>query len=104
MIASPLAWFRHLTIGQKFVFSFGITLVVLGLSLAAILFYLARINSYVDRHQRITVPAIVTAGAMERSAFEMNLTLQLFWERTPPSNLDDTISKLNKHTATIKRW
>jgi len=29
--------------------------------------------------------------------------LQLFWERTPPSNLDDTISKLNQHAATIKR-
>jgi len=103
MIASPLAWFRHLTIGQKFMFSFGIMLVVLVLSLAAILFYLTRINSYVERHQRITVPAIVTAAAMQRSAFEMNLTQHLFSERTSPSTLNDTISQLNRHAAAIKR-
>ncbi len=102
MIASPLAWFRHLTIGQKFVFSFAITLIVLALSLAAILFYLTRINSYIDRHQRITVPAIITAAAMQRSAFEMNLFLHLFLERPFPSNLDDTISQLNQHTAALK--
>ena len=103
MIASPLAWFRHLTIGQKFMFSFGIMLVVLVLSLAAILFYLSRINSYVERHQRITVPAIVSAAAMQRSAFEMNLTLHHFLERPSPSNLDDTISQLNRHVAAIER-
>ena len=103
MIASPLAWFRRLTIGQKFMFSFGIMLVVLALSLAAILFYLTRINSYVERHQRITVPAIVTAAAMQRAAFEMNLTLSLFLERPFPSNLDGTISQLNQQVAAIKR-
>ncbi|MGH7229199.1 MAG: sensor histidine kinase [Nitrospiraceae bacterium] len=103
MIASPLAWFRRLTIGQKFMFSFGIMLALLALSLAAILFYLTRINSYVDRHQRITVPAIVTAAAMERSAFEMNLILRLFLERPFPSNVDDTISQLNQYTASMKR-
>lgn len=102
MIASPLAWFQRLTIGQKFMFSFGITLVVLVLSLAAILFYLTRINSYIDRHQRITVPAIVTAAAMQRSAFEMNLTLHLFLERASSSNLDDTISQLNRHVTAMK--
>ncbi len=102
MIASPLTWFGRLTIGQKFMFSFGIMLVTLALSLAAILFYLTRINSYVDRHQRITVPAIVTAAAMQRSAFEMTLTLHLFLERPFPSNLDDTISQLNQHTAALK--
>ncbi len=103
MIASPLTWFGRLTIGQKFMFSFGIMLVTLALSLAAILFYLTRINSYVDRHQRITVPAIVTAAAMQRSAFEMNLTLHLSLERPFPSNLDDTVSQLNQHAAAIKR-
>lgn len=75
MIDGPLAWFRRLTLAQKFLVSFGSLLVLLGLSLAAILFYLNKINSYVERHNRITVPAVVTAANMRQTTFQMNLAL-----------------------------
>jgi signal transduction histidine kinase len=75
MIDGPLAWFRRLTLAQKFLVSFGSLLVLLGLSLAAILFYLSKINSYVERHNRITVPAVVSAANMRQTAFQMNLSL-----------------------------
>ena len=75
MIDTPLAWFRRLTLGQKFLVAFGSLLLMLGLSLAAILFYLSKINSYVERHNRITVPAVVTAANMRQTVFQMNLLL-----------------------------
>ena len=69
------SWFRHLSIGQKLLISFGLILSLLALSLTALLFYLAQINSYVDRHKRITVPAIVTAANMRREAYDLRLAL-----------------------------
>jgi signal transduction histidine kinase len=68
---ADMAWFRHLKIGQKFFVSFGLLLLLLGLSLAAILFYLARINSYVERHERITVPALVMTVEIRKRIVEM---------------------------------
>src|SRR5687768_11260234 len=67
MQGSLTGWFRHLTIGQKFLVSFGVMLTLLLVSFAALLFYLARVNSYVDRHQRITVPAVITAATMQHN-------------------------------------
>jgi CHASE3 domain sensor protein len=64
MRGAPTGWFRHLTIGKKFLLSFSLIVTVLIFSLAAILVYLTRVNSYVDRHQRITVPAVVTAASI----------------------------------------
>lgn len=75
----PLRLFLRLTIGQKLLTSFGLLLVVLGLSFAAILFYLTRINSYVDRHHRITVPALTTTAVMQQLAGEMRLAFHR-WE------------------------
>ena len=68
MIDRPLAWFRRLTLAQKFLVSFGSLLFLLGLSLAAILFYLSKINSYVERHNRITVPAVEVADRRQCAA------------------------------------
>ena len=76
MNRSLAGWFRHLSIGQKLLLSFGLILSLLALSLTALLFYLARINSYVDRHKRITVPAIVTAANMRREAYDVKLALR----------------------------
>ena len=76
-----MRWLHDRSIGQKFFISFGVILSLLALSLTALLVYLSRINSYVDRHKRITVPAIVTEATMQRSAYEMNLTLHLFLEQ-----------------------
>ena len=67
MQGTPAGWFRHLTIGQKFLVSFGVMLTLLLVSFAALLFYLSRVNSYVDRHQRITVPAVITAATMQQN-------------------------------------
>jgi signal transduction histidine kinase len=77
MNRSFTGWFRHLSIGQKLLLSFGLILSLLALSLTALLFYLAQINSYVDRHKRITVPAIVTAANMRREAYDLKITLHL---------------------------
>lgn len=71
----PTAWFRDLPIGSKLLVSFVILLLLIGLSLTAILFYLARINSYVDRHHRITVPALVAAAGMRQQAVQAGLLL-----------------------------
>ena len=100
MNRSLTGWFRHLSIGQKLLLSFGLILSLLALSLTALLFYLARINSYVDRHKRITVPAIVTAANMRREAYDLRLALHSSDLRTPAEKkefsalLDGHISKL----------
>src|SRR5574341_484309 len=102
MNGSPTAWFRHLSIGQKFLVSFGLILTLLALSLTALLLYLARINSYVDRHKRITVPAIVTAANMQQEAYDLKLALHLPVERNSPDSLKDTITRIDRHTMAIK--
>jgi signal transduction histidine kinase len=104
MNRSVTGWFRHLSIGQKLLISFGLILSLLALSLTALLFYLARINSYVDRHKRITVPAIVTAANMRREAYDVKLALQSFNQRScfdstlkadqTPARLADDVSEL----------
>ena len=101
MNRSTTGWFRDLSIGQKLLISFGLILSLLALSLTALLFYLGRINSYVDRHKRITVPAIVTAANMRRDAYELKLALHLLSERTSPDSMKETIASLNRHTAKI---
>ena len=63
----PGAWISRLSLGQKLILSFALILIVLVGSLSAILFYLSRVNSYVDRHQRITIPAVVTASDILRN-------------------------------------
>ncbi|HMU55786.1 MAG TPA: ATP-binding protein [Nitrospira sp.] len=94
-------WIGRLSIGQKFLVSFGLILSLLALSLTALLFYLSRINSYVDRHKRITVPAIVTAAAMQRDAYDLKLALHLHVERNSSGSLVDTLAEIDRHTADI---
>lgn len=103
MRQGSLAWFRNLPIGSKLLTSFGLLFLLLGLSLAAILFYLTRINSYVERHQRITVPAIVTAADMRRRAFEMNLTLHRFLEHPSVGDRKDTQRRMDELASEIGR-
>lgn len=97
-----MRWLHDRLIGQKFFISFGVILGLLALSLTALIFYLNRINSYVDRHKRITVPAIVTAATMQRSAYEMNLTLHLFLEQAKETNPEDTLAQLSRHADQIR--
>lgn len=98
-----MRWLHDRSIGQKFFLSFGVILSLLALSLTALLVYLSRINSYVDRHKRITVPAIVTAATMQRSAYEMNLTLHLFLEQVTKTGTDEVLARLNAHADAIRQ-
>lgn len=98
-----MRWLHDRSIGQKFFLSFGVILSLLALSLTALLVYLSRINSYVDRHKRITVPAIVTAATMQRSAYEMNLSLHIFLEQVTKTGADDTLARLTRHTDEIRQ-
>ena len=60
-------WIARLSIGKKLALSFSLILILLIGSLGALFFYLSRVNSYVDRHQRITIPGVVTAAEMLRN-------------------------------------
>ena len=75
-----MRWLHDRSIGQKF-FLFRSHSQPPGVEPHGTPGHLSRINSYVDRHKRITVPAIVTAAEMQRSAHDMNLTLHLFSNR-----------------------
>ena len=96
MNRSLTGWFRHLSIGQKLLISFGLILSLLALSLTALLLYLAQINSYVDRHKRITVPAIVTAANMRREAYDVKLALHA-------SNAGELSARLKPHLSELIR-
>ncbi len=102
MNRSLTGWFRHLSIGQKLLISFGLILSLLALSLTALLFYLARINSYVDRHKRVTVPAIVTAANMRREAYDIKLALHSSTERIS-SESTELRSRVERHTSELNR-
>ena len=71
----PASWLSRLSIGQKLALSFGLIVMLLIGSFSATLVYLSRVNSYVDRHQRITIPGVVTASEMLRNLFDMQTHL-----------------------------
>src|SRR5262249_24560629 len=102
MNRSSMGWFRNLSIGHKFLVSFGLVLTLLALSLTALLFYLARINSYVDRHKRITVPAIVTAAIMRREAYDVKLALRSA-EAHSSSEAEALKTRLERHGSELSR-
>ena len=67
----PASWLSRLSIGTKLALSFSVILVLLIGSLSVSFFYLSRVNSYVERHKRITSPAVVTASEMLRNLSDM---------------------------------
>ncbi|HSL06068.1 MAG TPA: ATP-binding protein, partial [Nitrospiraceae bacterium] len=67
----PASWLSRLSIGKKLTLSFSVILILLIGSLSTSFFYLSRVNSYVERHQRITIPAVVTASEMLRNLSDM---------------------------------
>jgi hypothetical protein len=94
----PVAWFRHLSIGQKLLVSFGAILTVLVLSFTTLLLYLSHVNSYVDRHQRITVPAVVTAAEMRRYLSALREDVHLAMEHPAEAEVAETI----RHIETLR--
>lgn len=71
MPATSASLIARLSIGKKLAIAFGLILLLLVGSFSATLVYLARVNSYVDRHQRITIPGVVTASEMLRNVGEI---------------------------------
>lgn len=71
MSSTPPGFIARLSIGKKLAVAFGLILLLLIGSFSATLVYLSRVNSYVDRHQRITIPGVVTASEMLRNVGEI---------------------------------
>ena len=98
-----MRWLHDRSIGQKFFISFGVILSLLALSLTALLVYLSRINSYVDRHKRITVPAIVTAATMQRSVYELDMALLSLEQLGKEADLNQVVARLTAQEERIRR-
>lgn len=75
MPSGSRAWIDRLSIGQKLAVSFGVVAVVLIVSFVTTLVYLSHINSYVDRHSRITIPGMIAASDMLRKIGDMQTTM-----------------------------
>ncbi len=71
MSSAQPGFIARLSIGKKLAVAFGLILLLLIGSFSATLVYLSRVNSYVDRHQRITIPGVVTASEMLRNVGEI---------------------------------
>jgi len=71
MPSLPPSLIARLSIGKKLAVAFGLILLLLIGSFSATLVYLSRVNSYVDRHQRITIPGVITASEMLRNVGEV---------------------------------
>ncbi|OGW51411.1 MAG: hypothetical protein A2V62_08755 [Nitrospirae bacterium RBG_19FT_COMBO_58_9] len=67
MPRTSVGWVARLSIGKKLALSFSVILILLIGSLSASFVYLSRVNSYVERHHRITIPGVVTASEMLRN-------------------------------------
>ena len=86
----PSSWLSRLSIGKKLALSFSLILILLIGSLGTSLFYLSRVNSYVDRHQRITIPGVVTASEMLRNLSGMQTHMHHLLEQQ--NTAEQTIS------------
>jgi signal transduction histidine kinase len=92
----PGGWISRLSIGQKLVLSFSLILILLAGSLSAILFYLSRVNSYVERHQRITVPGVVTASEILRNVGHMQTHMHHLLEHPETDASRSTLSTISE--------
>ena len=86
----PVRWLSRLSIGTKLALSFSVILVLLIGSLSVSFFYLSRVNSYVERHKRITIPAVVTASEMLRNLSDMQTHMHHLLDHQ--NNAEQTIS------------
>ncbi len=98
----PAAWLSNLSISSKLLTSFGLVFLVLGLSLAALIWYLSRINSYVERHDRITVPALVTAANMRQQVLQTSLVLTTLVDNQSPTERQAIARQLATLAAEIQ--
>lgn len=99
----PPSWLSRLSIGQKLAVSFGLIVILLIGSFSATLVYLSRVNSYVDRHQRITIPGVVTASEMLRNLAEMQIYMHHLLEHQAAAEQATsltTIADIERRTLT----
>lgn len=94
-----VSWLSRLSIGTKLALSFSVILVLLIGSLSVSFFYLSRVNSYVERHKRITIPAVVTASEMLHNLSDMQTHMHHLLDHQ--NNTEQTISL--KAIADIER-
>ncbi len=87
MPQTSVGWIARLSIGQKLAVAFGLILLLLMGSFSATLVYLSRVNSYVDRHQRITIPGVVMASEMLRNV----------------SDIETLMHRIRKHLSDTER-
>jgi signal transduction histidine kinase len=71
MLSRPSGWIGRLSIGQKLAASFGVIVLLLIASFVTTLTYLSQVNSYVERHLRITIPGMIAASEMLRNIGDM---------------------------------
>ena len=86
----PASWLSRLSIGTKLALSFSVILALLIGSLSVSFFYLSRVNSYVERHERITIPAVLTASEMLRNLSDMQTRMHHVLDHQ--NNAEQTIS------------
>lgn len=96
----PGGWLSRLSIGKKLALSFSVILILLIGSFGATLFYLSRVNSYVDRHKRITIPGVVTASEMLRNLAAMQTHIHHILEHPTGGQLDGLtqVSEIERRT------
>jgi signal transduction histidine kinase len=75
MLSSLSGWIGRLSIGQKLAASFGVMVLLLIVGSTITLTYLSRVNSYVDRYLRITVPGMIAASEMLQHVGEMQIAM-----------------------------
>lgn len=68
-------WIGRLSIGQKMAASFGVMVLLLIVGVVITQTYLSRVNSYVDRHLRITMPGMIAASEMLQYVGEMQIAM-----------------------------
>ena len=94
-----VSWLSRLSIGTKLTLSFSLILILLIGSLSVSLFYLSRVNGYVERHKRITIPAVVTTSDMLRNLSDLQTHMHHLLDHQ--NNAEQTISL--KAIADIER-
>ncbi len=100
---SPASSVLHrLTIGQKLLLFFGVLLALLALSMAGLLFYLSRVNSYVHRHQINTIPGVVTAAEIQQHVFRMHTLAHRLLDAQPSPERPAMLARLEALEARIR--
>ena len=90
MRRTSVGWIARLSIGKKLALSFSLILILLIGSLSASFFYLSRVNSYVERHKRITIPGVIAASEILRNLSDMQTHMHHFLQHQ--NTAEQTIS------------